>query len=116
MAVAITDISGILVYFEKMDGTQTGNVMVALGKVSSAALFKRPTRVFRDAMAARGEGLRFLDMEGAVPIDGVMPPHSTAHTARIHDHQITLTIHFVFAPEMSFSRIAEIQPGRPGRR
>jgi uncharacterized protein GlcG (DUF336 family) len=37
MAVAITDIAGDLVYFEKMDGTQTGSVRVALGSAVQAA-------------------------------------------------------------------------------
>jgi uncharacterized protein GlcG (DUF336 family) len=73
MAVAITDIGGDLVYFEKMDGTQTGSVRVALGKARSAALFKRPTKVFQDVVVAGGEGLRILGLEGAVPIEGELP-------------------------------------------
>jgi glc operon protein GlcG len=73
MAVAITDIGGDLVYFEKMDGTQTGSVRGALGKARSAVLFKRPTKVFQDLVAAGGEGLRILALEGAVPIEGGLP-------------------------------------------
>jgi glc operon protein GlcG len=73
MAVAITDVGGNLVYFEKMDGTQTGSVKVALDKSSSAALFKRPTKAFQDALAAGGEGLRILRLEGATPIEGGLP-------------------------------------------
>ena len=44
MAVAITDIAGNLVYFEKIDDTQTASVKIAIGKSRSAALFKRPTK------------------------------------------------------------------------
>ncbi len=73
MAVAITDIGGDLVYFEKMDGTQTGSVGVALGKARSAVLFKRPTKVWEDAVAAGGAGVRILGLEGAVPIEGGLP-------------------------------------------
>ena len=73
MAVAITDIAGDLVYFEKMDGTQTGSVRVALGKARSAVLFKRSTKVWEDAVAAGGAGLRILGLEGAVPIEGGLP-------------------------------------------
>ena len=73
MAVAITDIAGDLVYFEKMDGTQTGSVNVAQGKARSAALFKRPSKVFQDVVAGGGAGLRILGLEGAVPIDGGLP-------------------------------------------
>lgn len=73
MAVAITDIGGNLVYFEKMDGTQTGSVRVAIGKARSAVLFKRPTKALQDTVAAGGEGLRMLRLEGAVPIEGGLP-------------------------------------------
>ena len=73
MAVAITDAAGDLVYFEKMDGTQTGSVNVALGKARSAVLFKRPSKVFQDIVAGGGGGLRILGLEGAVPIDGGLP-------------------------------------------
>jgi glc operon protein GlcG len=73
MAVAILDIGGALVYFEKMDGTQTGSVRVAIGKARSAVMFKRPTKVWEDAVAAGGGGLRILGLEGAVPIEGGLP-------------------------------------------
>ena len=73
MAVAVTDIGGDLVYFEKMDGTQTGSVNVALGKARTAALFKRPSKVFQEIVAGGGNGLRILALEGAVPIEGGVP-------------------------------------------
>jgi uncharacterized protein GlcG (DUF336 family) len=73
MAFAVTDISGDLVYLEKMDATQTGSVAVAIGKARSAALFKRPTKVFQDAVAGGGAGQRILGLEGAVPLDGGFP-------------------------------------------
>ena len=70
MAVAVVDPAGYLVYFEKMDDTQFGSVTIAQSKARSAALFKRPTKVFQDALAAGGEGLRMLGLEGAVPVEG----------------------------------------------
>jgi uncharacterized protein GlcG (DUF336 family) len=73
MAVAIVDTAGNLVYFEKMDGTQNGSVNVAIDKARSAALFKRPTKVFQDILAAAGDGLRILGVEGAVPVEGGIP-------------------------------------------
>jgi uncharacterized protein GlcG (DUF336 family) len=73
MAVAIMDTGGHLVYFEKMDGTQTGSVRVAISKGRSAVLFKRPTKAFQDMLAAGGEGLRVLRLEGAVPVEGGLP-------------------------------------------
>jgi uncharacterized protein GlcG (DUF336 family) len=73
MAVSVVDTDGYLVYFEKMDGTQTGSVNVSMDKARSAALFKRPTKAFQDIVAAGGEGLRILRLEGAVPVDGGVP-------------------------------------------
>src|SRR5438093_12253227 len=73
MAVAIVDTAGNLVYFEKMDGTQTASVAVAIAKARSAALFKRSTKTFQDTLASGGEGLRVLRLENAVPVEGGLP-------------------------------------------
>ena len=73
MAVAIVDTAGDLVYFEKLDGTQTGSVRVAMDKARSAALFKRPTKAWQDVLAAGGDGLRVLGISGAVPVEGGLP-------------------------------------------
>jgi uncharacterized protein GlcG (DUF336 family) len=73
MAIAIVDTAGDLVYFERMDDTQVGSVNVAIDKARSAARFKRPTKAFQDALAAGGEGLRILALQGAVPVDGGVP-------------------------------------------
>lgn len=73
MAVAIVDIAGDLVYFERMDDTQVGSVDIAIDKARSAARFKRPTKVFQDGLAAGGAGLRMLALKGAVPVAGGIP-------------------------------------------
>jgi len=73
VAVAVVDPAGNLVYYEKMDNTQLGSANVAIDKARSAALFKRPTKAFQDALAAGGDGLRVLGLQGATPIDGGYP-------------------------------------------
>jgi len=73
MAVAIVDPAGNLVYYEKMENTQLGSANVAIDKARSAALFKRPTKAFQDALAAGGEGLRILRIQGATPVEGGIP-------------------------------------------
>src|SRR6266704_5124651 len=73
MAVAVVDPSGNLVYYEKMDNTQLGSATVAIDKARSAALFKRPTKALQDALAAGGDGLRILRVQGAVPVEGGIP-------------------------------------------
>jgi glc operon protein GlcG len=73
VAVAIVDTAGNLVYYEKMDGTQLGSANIAIAKARCAALFKRPTKAFQDALAGGGAGLRVLGLEGVVPVEGGIP-------------------------------------------
>ncbi len=73
MAAAVVDPGGNLVYYEKMDNTQLGSAKVSVNKARSAALFKRPTKAFQDALAGGGTGLRVLGLEGAVPVEGGFP-------------------------------------------
>ncbi len=73
MVAAIVDPGGHLVHLERMDDVQIGSVVVAQTKARSAALFKRPTKALQDALAAGGEGLRVLALEGAVPVEGGVP-------------------------------------------
>src|SRR5580693_1652678 len=73
MAVAIVDTGGNLVYYEKMDNTQLGSANVAIEKARTAALFKRPTKAFQDALAAGGDGLRVLSLKGVTAVEGGIP-------------------------------------------
>lgn len=73
MAVAIVDTAGELVYFEKVDGTQAASTLIAQDKARSAVRFKRPTKALQDVLAAGGEGLRLLALQGAVPVEGGLP-------------------------------------------
>jgi uncharacterized protein GlcG (DUF336 family) len=73
MAAAVVDAAGDLVFFEKLDGTQTASVDIALDKARSAARFKRPTKALQDALAAGGDGLRMLGLRGATPVEGGIP-------------------------------------------
>lgn len=73
VAAAIVDPAGDLVYFERIDGTQAASMTIAIDKARSAARFKRPTKALQDVLAAGGEGLRILTLNGAVPVDGGVP-------------------------------------------
>jgi glc operon protein GlcG len=73
MAVAVVDPDGTLIYYEKMDNTQNGSAQVAIDKARSAALFKRPTKVFADRLASGGGAMALLKLEGATPIEGGIP-------------------------------------------
>jgi glc operon protein GlcG len=73
MAVAVVDTGGTLVYYEKMDNTQTGSADVAIEKARTAVRFKRSSKVFQDLVAGGGNGLRILRLPGAVPFEGGIP-------------------------------------------
>lgn len=73
MAVAVVDTAGQLVAFERMDNTQTASTAVAQDKAVSAAMYRRPTKVFQDVLAAGGVGLRVLTLRGANAVEGGLP-------------------------------------------
>src|SRR5436309_1024367 len=51
MVIAVVDEGGHLLYLQRADETQAGSVDVAIKKAQSAVMFKRPTKVFEDAVA-----------------------------------------------------------------
>ena len=73
MVIAIVDPGGHLVYLEKMDQTQVGSVGIAQQKACSAAIYKRPTKMFQDRLAAGGAGLLVLRLKDAIPVEGGVP-------------------------------------------
>jgi len=73
MAIAVVDTAGQLVAFERMDNTQTASTAIAQDKAVSAAMYRRPTKVFQDGLAAGGAGLRLLTLRGAVAVEGGLP-------------------------------------------
>jgi glc operon protein GlcG len=73
MAVAVVDTSGNLVYYEKMDNTQMGSATIAVDKAKTAALFKRPTRAFQDAVGATPDGARVVSMHNVIAVEGGIP-------------------------------------------
>jgi uncharacterized protein GlcG (DUF336 family) len=50
VAVAVVDNHGFLVYFERMNNTQTASVDIAIGKAKAAATYRRTTRVFMEGI------------------------------------------------------------------
>jgi glc operon protein GlcG len=73
MAIAVVDTAGQLITFSRMDNTQTGSIGVSQDKASSAAMFRRPTKAFQDAVAGGGAGLRVLTLRGANAVEGGVP-------------------------------------------
>src|SRR3979411_2590774 len=75
MAIAIVGPEGELIFFEKMDGTQSSSVALAQAKARTSALFRRPSKAFADQFAAGNtafmtfpDGARPIASEGGIPI------------------------------------------------
>jgi uncharacterized protein GlcG (DUF336 family) len=71
MAIAIVDPSGLLVHFRRMDDTATASINIAMNKARSAAMFKRPTAAFNEAISKGNTYL--LNLEGASLVPGGIP-------------------------------------------
>ena len=70
VVIAIVDDGGSLVYLQRLDGTQTGSIDVAIQKAKTAVHFKRPTKVLEDAVTG---GRTVVLALGAMPIEGGLP-------------------------------------------
>ncbi|MCX7312801.1 MAG: heme-binding protein [Hyphomicrobiales bacterium] len=73
VAIAIVDSGANLVMLHRLDNVQLSAPRIAEAKARTAAEFRRPTKVFEDAVAGGGVGLRVLTFgasvaEGGVPI------------------------------------------------
>jgi uncharacterized protein GlcG (DUF336 family) len=73
VAIAIVDSGANLVLLHRLDNAQLSSVRIAEQKARTAAEFRRPTKVFEDAVAGGGVGLRVLTFgasvaEGGVPV------------------------------------------------
>ena len=71
VAIAIVDTHGLLKYYEMMDDTQTASATVAVEKARTAAMFRRPTKMFEEAIAGGRNAI--LGMGGITPIEGGLP-------------------------------------------
>lgn len=73
VVIAVLDSTGHLVVLHKMDQALFGGIAIAQAKAQTAVDFKRPTKVFEDAVAGGGGGLRFLAAAGLCPLEGGIP-------------------------------------------
>jgi uncharacterized protein GlcG (DUF336 family) len=73
MVIAIVGSGGQLVMLHALDQAQHGSVPVAQGKAETAVNFRRPSKLFEDAVASGSLGLRLLGMHNLLPLDGGLP-------------------------------------------
>lgn len=73
MSIVIVDSAGHLVALYKMDQANLGSVRLAQAKAETAVYFRRATKVFEDAIAGGGLGLRLLTSPAHCAIEGGLP-------------------------------------------
>jgi uncharacterized protein GlcG (DUF336 family) len=78
VVIAIVDDGGQLLYLQRMDGAQYGSIDVAIQKARTSAAFRRPTKVFEDAIA--GGRTAILSLDQALALEGGLPI--------VHDGQV----------------------------
>jgi glc operon protein GlcG len=71
IAVAVVDTAGGLVYFERMEDTQTASLDIAIMKAKAAATYRRTTRAFVDAISKGGPAI--MTLPGVVASPGGVP-------------------------------------------
>ena len=70
--VAVVDSGANLVAFARMDGAQLASIAVAEHKARAAASFRRPTKVFEDAIQ-KSDNKYVLSLDGVIASRGGIP-------------------------------------------
>ena len=71
VAVAVVNTHGSLVYYERMNNTQSASARIAIDKASAAPMYRRTTRVFAETVAKSGPAV--MTLPGVVASPGGMP-------------------------------------------
>ncbi len=71
VVVAVVDEAGNLLLLERLDDTQVASVNVGIDKARTAAIYRRPSRVFEEQVKNARESA--LALHGAVALQGGVP-------------------------------------------
>ena len=67
----VVDDGGHIILLERMDGAQVASVNVGIGKARTAAIYRRPSKVFEDQI--RNGRVAALALADATPLQGGVP-------------------------------------------
>lgn len=70
--VAVVDAGGNLVAFQRMDGAQLASIPISQHKARTAALFRRETKVFENAVQSNGQTY-VTTLDGVIASRGGLP-------------------------------------------
>jgi len=68
VVIVVVDDGGHVIVLERLDDTQVASVEVGIGKARTAAIFRRPSKVFEDQI--REGRVAALALPGATPLQG----------------------------------------------
>jgi glc operon protein GlcG len=71
VVVVVVDDAGHIILLERMDGAQVASVNVGIGKARTAAIYRRPTKVFEDQI--KNGRVAALALADATPLQGGVP-------------------------------------------
>jgi glc operon protein GlcG len=71
VVVVVVDDAGHILLLERMDGAQVASVNVGIGKARTAAIYRRPSRVFEEQI--RNGRVAALALADATPLQGGVP-------------------------------------------
>src|SRR5256885_8949319 len=71
VVIVVVDDGGHLMLLERLDDTEVASVEVAIGKARTAAIFRRPSKVFEDQV--KNGRVAALALPGATPLQGGIP-------------------------------------------
>ena len=71
VVIAVVDEGGSLLLLERLDDTQVASVNVGIDKARTAAIYRRPSKVFEDQV--KNGRVSALALQGAVALQGGVP-------------------------------------------
>jgi glc operon protein GlcG len=71
VVIVVVDDAGNILLLERMDGAQVASVNVGIGKARTAAIYRRPSRVFEEQI--RNGRVAALALADATPLQGGVP-------------------------------------------
>jgi glc operon protein GlcG len=71
VVIAVVDEGGALLLLERLDDTQVASVNVGIDKARTAAIYRRPSKVFEDQV--KNGRVSALALHGAVALQGGVP-------------------------------------------
>ncbi|CAG0973707.1 hypothetical protein PHYC_01388 [Phycisphaerales bacterium] len=97
-AIAVVDDGGYLIAFHRLEGTFAAGAEVSIGKARTAAIFRKPTKAFEDAI--NGGRVALASVSQMTPLQGGVPIMHDGHVigaigvsgahSQIEDEEIAL--------------------------